>query len=131
MDKNQIIQDNNVFEDALGKFQQISEEELVSDGKLKKSKQAIIAGKLLRIRQEIKQLELQLKHSAISQQSSQDDNGELAALEALKQQLLLIYKSEGFKSIISRHEYAAQLSSDKQAATKQSLDIVKIVQQLK
>lgn len=56
-DKNLIIQDSNVYEDSFNKFQKISDNELVADGQLKKSRQAIIAGKLLRIRQEIKQLD--------------------------------------------------------------------------
>ena len=63
-DKVAIVSDNTVFEDAIGKFQKISAEELTSDLQLKKSKQAIIAGKLLRIRSEITQLESQLKQAA-------------------------------------------------------------------
>lgn len=47
--KGEIVEDANVFEDAMDKFQKISDEQIVSDGQLKKSKQAIIAGKLLRI----------------------------------------------------------------------------------
>lgn len=106
VDKIAIVSDNTVFEDSIGKFQKISEEELTSDNQLKKSKQAIIAGKLMRIRSEITQLENQLKQSAAGQQSAQDNKSEMESLQALKTQLLTIYKSDGFKSLISRHEFA-------------------------
>ena len=38
IDKNALISDNIVFEDALGKFQKISEEQIDSQNQLKKSK---------------------------------------------------------------------------------------------
>jgi hypothetical protein len=61
IDKNAFISDNIVFDEALNKFKKISDEEIESSHQLKKSKQAIIAGRLLRIRSEIKQLDQQLK----------------------------------------------------------------------
>jgi hypothetical protein len=106
MGRDAIISDNIVYEDALDKFQRISEEQIVSDGQVKKSRQAIIAGKLLSIRNEIKQLELQLKQRDATQQSAQDNKSELETLDALKKRLQLIYKSDGFKAIMARHEFA-------------------------
>jgi hypothetical protein len=55
----------------------------------------------------------------------------MESLEALKKQLLTIYKSDGFKSLIKRHEFAPQLAADKAAAAKPNLDITRIVEQLK
>jgi len=54
MEKSQHVTDNVAFTDTMGKFQKISEDEVVQRTELKKSRQAIIAGRLLRIKAEIK-----------------------------------------------------------------------------
>jgi hypothetical protein len=60
----------------------------------------------MRIRNEIKQLESQLKQRETGQQSAQDNKGEPESLEALKKQLHMIYRTDGFKSIMARPEFA-------------------------
>jgi hypothetical protein len=55
-----IVSDNVGYEEAYGAAKKVAENELVKLDNLQKSKQAVIAAKLMRIRAEIKQLEQQL-----------------------------------------------------------------------
>ena len=86
----------NNFQDSLNKFKQVSDQEMVKRSELKRSKQAIIAGRLLRIKAEMQTLDAQLKQN--TQQSV--DGNDLESLEALKGQLDGIYQTQAFQNLL-------------------------------
>ena len=88
LEKDVHLEANN-FKNSLTKFKHISDVEMVKRNESRRSKQAIIAGRLLRIRAEMQALDSQLKQN--TQQSA--DGNDLESLEALKGQLDGIYKT--------------------------------------
>jgi len=80
----------------LNKFKHISDVEMVKRHESKRSKQAVIAGRLLRIRAEMQALDSQLKQN--TQQSA--DGNDLESLEALKGQLDGIYQTQAFQNLL-------------------------------
>jgi len=57
----EIVNDPINFQSSIAKFTQVSEEEIEHRAAVKRSRQAVIAGRLLRIRGEMRMLENQLK----------------------------------------------------------------------
>ena len=76
---------NNALVPVSSSFNDVKKYETPKNPYLKKSRQAIIAGRLMRIRAEIKQLDNQLNQSnAQQQQSGESNKDELESLQALK-----------------------------------------------
>ena len=63
---------------------------------LQRSKQSVIAGRLLRIRAEMQALDSQLKQN--TQQSA--DGNDLEGLDALKGQLDSVYQTQAFQNLL-------------------------------
>ena len=61
----EIIQQPINFQSSIAKFTQISNQEIEHREAVKKSRQAIIAGRLLRIKGEMRMLESQLKSNSV------------------------------------------------------------------
>ena len=78
---------------------QLSEKEMQQNKKLEKSRQEVIAGKILRIRAEIQFLDKQLKqNSAIVQQQAGEASkaSDVESLTKLNTQLQNVFKMKGF-----------------------------------
>ena len=81
------------FQSSIAKFTQVSNQEIEHRNAVKRSRQAVIAGRLLRIRGEMKMMEDQLK--ANEQQQSQASN-DITDLEQLKGKLEDVCRMQGF-----------------------------------
>lgn len=101
----------------------------------RRSKQAVIAGRLLRIRAEMQALDSQLKQN--TQQSA--DGNDLESLEALKGQLDGIYQTQAFQNLLLKRKDIAgafqrkDVLADEQikASSKDRLNLDALVSSLK
>ena len=124
----------NAFHSSMAKFSEVSEQEIEHRNALKRSRQAVIAGRLLRIRGEMRMLEGQLK--ANEQQQSQSSS-DLQNLEQLKTHLEDVCRMQGFKDILLRRqdlarafERQAPISEEELKQTGHKLDVQSLVTQL-